>query len=96
MAVKLTVLAFSLYRTTFYSVDINCPKRLQTLNVLDPVKQKYFPTELCENLAQTYQGSYEIVLQKPKTFFFPFAREGCRPATRAAEKDFFFLCTPNL
>ena len=94
MAVKLTVLAFSLYRTTFYIVDINCPKRLQTLKVLDPVKQKYLPTELCENLAQDYQGSligsYKLVLATPKTYIFHFAKEGCRPATSAVEEDFIF------
>ena len=71
----LTVLAFSLYRTTFYIVDINCPKRLQTLKMPDPVKQKYFPTELCENLAQNYEGFYRSVLHKPKTVFFHFAKE---------------------
>ena len=94
MAVKLTVLAFSLYRTTFYIVDINCPKRLQTLKVLNPVKQNYLPTELCENLAQNFQGSligsYKVVLETPKTYMFNFAKEGCRPATSAVEEDFIF------
>ena len=88
MAVKLTILVFSLYRTTFYIVDINCPKRLQTL--MEMVKQTYSPTELCENLAhQTYEGSYKVQLQLPKTFFFHFAKEGCRPATKAVPNDFF-------
>ena len=88
MAEKLTRLVFSLYRTTFYIVDINCPKRLQTL--MEMVKQTYRPTELCENLAhQTYEGSFNVQLQLPKTFFFHFAKEGCRPATKAVPKDFF-------
>ena len=58
--------------------------------MLDPVKQKYFPTELCENLAQNYQGFYRSVLHKPKTFFFHFAKEDCRPASSAVEEDFIF------
>ena len=68
----LKVTSFSLCSSTFYVIDIDHPKRLQTAIML--TGKKYNISELCESLQPVgyEEGYYEEGCSKPRVFFFNF------------------------
>ena len=71
MCIDETVTSFSLCSSTFYVIDIDRPKRLQT--TIELTKKKYNLSELCESLQPLdYEGYYEMGCLEPMVFLFNF------------------------